>query len=129
LATQREIVLSYRDRATDIESFVVHREGDVVRVHGRVNSRHDGENNIAAKTRMAMEMIARELTRAGSNMSCVLRCTVILSDMSRWEEFDGVFVSYFDHDRLPVYSVVEAMEGEDELEIECVARMPARKKG
>jgi enamine deaminase RidA (YjgF/YER057c/UK114 family) len=97
-----------------------------VHVSGRVSAAQVGDSCIAAQTKVAMERVACALTSTGSNLSSVLRCIVILRDVARSEEFEKVFASYFDGNRVPPYSLLESMDGEDEVHIECIARLPVR---
>ncbi len=50
---------------------------------------------IAGEARQAMENIKAILTRNGSSMDKVVKCTVMLADIAEWPAFNEVYVTYF----------------------------------
>ncbi len=62
----------------------------------------------------------------GLDFADVVKCTIMLADMSEWAEFNKVYVTYFAPDRLPARSAFGcsglALGGR--LEVECIARYP-----
>jgi len=77
---------------------------------------------IQAETRQTMENIKDTLTRHGSSMEQVVKCTVFLADMSEWKAMNEVYVEYF-----PVNLPARSAFGANGLalgartEIECIA--------
>lgn len=50
---------------------------------------------IQAETRQTMNNIRDILTRAGSSMDKVVKCTVFILDMAEWPAMNEVYVTYF----------------------------------
>ena len=84
------------------------------------------EGGVAGQARQAMENIGAVLRHCGLGFDDVVKCTVMLADMSEWAAFNAVYVTYFAADRLPARSAFGcnglALGGR--LEVECVARYP-----
>ena len=79
---------------------------------------------IAAETRQAMENIKAALERYGSSLDHVIKATVMLADMSEWEEMNKVYVTYF-RKHLPARSALGAtgLAMGARVEIECIAAL------
>jgi len=77
---------------------------------------------IAAETRQAMENIRATLERYGSSLDRVIKATVMLADMTEWDEMNEVYVTYFDQ-HLPARSAFGAtgLALGARVEIECIA--------
>ncbi len=84
------------------------------------------EGGMAGEARQTMENIGAVLRFCGLDFADVVKCTVMLADMSEWAEFNKVYVTYFAPDRLPARSAFGcsglALDGR--LEVECLARYP-----
>ena len=84
------------------------------------------EGGMAGEARQTMENIGAVLRFCGLDFADVVKCTVMLADMSEWAEFNKVYVTYFAPDRLPARSAFGcsglALGGR--LEVECIARYP-----
>jgi len=82
------------------------------------------EGGMAGEARQTMENIGAVLRFCGLDFADVVKCTVMLADMSEWAEFNKVYVTYFAPDRLPARSAFGcnglALGGR--LEVECIAR-------
>lgn len=78
---------------------------------------------IKAETKQALERIRLILERSGSSLDRVVKCTVMLADMSEWEAMNDVYVTYFRKDRLPARSAlgVNGLALDARVEIECLA--------
>jgi reactive intermediate/imine deaminase len=78
---------------------------------------------IKAETKQAMENIRRVLERNGSSFDQVVKCTVMLADMSDRGAMSEVYVTYFPKDRLPARSAfgVNGLALGARVEIECLA--------
>lgn len=88
-----------------------------------------GENRLApggmpAEARQAMDNIDAVLAANGMSFDDVFRCTVALSDMSKWGEFNAVYVTYFKTGPLPARSAfgASALAYGGQVEIDCMAR-------
>jgi 2-iminobutanoate/2-iminopropanoate deaminase len=78
---------------------------------------------IKAETKQTMENIRRILERNGSSFDRVVKCTVMLADISEWGAMNEVYVTYFAKDRLPARSAlgVNGLVRGARVEIECWA--------
>lgn len=107
------------------------RAGDTVYLSGMIGARPDGSfpEGIAAQTEQTMENIRAVLTMAGLDFDDIVRCTVMLENMSDWPAVNEVYRRYFKSDRLPARSAF----GADGLalgalvEIECQAFAPEKR--
>lgn len=77
---------------------------------------------IAAQARQAMENIKAVLATQGAGMGDLVKCTVMLADMSKWNEFNEVYKTFF-HGHYPARSAmgVNGLAIGAQVEIECVA--------
>ena len=62
----------------------------------------------------------------GLDFADVVKCTVMLADMSEWAEFNAIYTTYFAPDRLPARSAFgcNGLALGAKLELECLARYP-----
>ena len=76
-----------------------------------------------AEAKQTMENVKRVLERHGSSLERVVKCTVMLADMSEWGAFNEVYVGYFRKDRLPARSAlgVNGLALGARVEVECWA--------
>ncbi|AWC23485.1 Enamine/imine deaminase [Aminobacter sp. MSH1] len=88
------------------------RVGDVLYLSGALGNRPGTlelvPGGMEAETRQTMENIKAVLEENGLGMADIFKCTVMLADMSRWAEFNKVYVGCFDPDRLPARSAFGA---------------------
>jgi enamine deaminase RidA (YjgF/YER057c/UK114 family) len=70
-----------------------------------------------------MENIGAVLKANGLSFGDVFKCTAMLADMSNWEAFNKVYVTYFEPGRLPARSAfgASALALGAQLELECWA--------
>jgi 2-iminobutanoate/2-iminopropanoate deaminase len=80
------------------------------------------QGGIKAETKQVMENIRRVLERNGSSLDQVVKCTVMLADMSEWGAMNEVYVTFFPKDRLPARSAlgVNGLAFGARVEIECI---------
>lgn len=78
---------------------------------------------LVAETRQTMENIGAVLRESGLTFADVVKCTIMLADMSRWAEFNNIYITYFDPDRLPARSAfgTNGLALGAQVEIECCA--------
>ena len=76
-----------------------------------------------AEARQTMENIKNVLTENGLTFDHVFKATVMLADMSKWGDFNKVYVTYFKPDRMPARSAfgVAALALGAQLEVEVMA--------
>lgn len=77
---------------------------------------------LAGEARQAMDNIRTTLQAHGLAMGDLVKCTVMLADMSKWAEFNEVYRSYFSG-RYPARSALGAngLALGAQVEIECIA--------
>lgn len=77
---------------------------------------------MAGQARQTMENIRATLEANGSSMDRVVKCTVMLADMSQWGAFNEVYVTFFE----PPYPARSALGANGlalggAVEVECIA--------
>ena len=77
---------------------------------------------IEAETRQTMDNIRDILTRNGSSLARVTKCTVMIADMSEWPRMNAVYATYFPGPK-PARSALGAngLALGARVEIECIA--------
>lgn len=77
---------------------------------------------IEAESRRTMENIRMTLEAHGSSMDDVVKCTVMLADISEWSAFNEIYKTYF-NDRYPARSALGAngLALGARIEVECIA--------
>ena len=73
------------------------RVGDILYLSGAIGRGADGKppEGIAAQTKATMEDIGETLKLAGLGYDRIFHCTVFLSDMKNWAEFNKVYRRLF----------------------------------
>jgi 2-iminobutanoate/2-iminopropanoate deaminase len=76
-----------------------------------------------AQARQTMDNIGAVLEQNGLSFADIFKCTVMLADMSRWADFNKIYVTYFNPDRLPARSAfgTNGLALGAEVELECLA--------
>jgi reactive intermediate/imine deaminase len=103
------------------------RIGDVLYLSGALGNlpgtRQVVPGGIEAETKQTMDNIAAVLAANGLSFDDVFKCTVMLADMAKWEDFNKVYVTYFKSDRLPARSAFGAggLALGAQVELECWA--------
>lgn len=104
------------------------RINDVLYLSGQLGMGADGAlaDGFEAQVRQTMENISETLTRVGAGMADVFKATIMLDDMSRWEEFNSIYLEYFDADKLPTRSAfgTSGLALGAHMEVECWAYVP-----
>jgi len=82
------------------------------------------EGGIAGETRQTLENIRQVVERHGGSMDNVVKCLVMLADMSEWSAMNEVYVTFFPKNK-PARSAfgVTALALNARVEIECVAAL------
>ncbi len=111
---------------TDIPLSEAVRVGDTLYLSGQVGI-VPGTMNLApggleAETRQTMENIKTSLEAHGYSMSDLVKCLVMLADISQWATFNEVYKTYFD-EHYPARSAFGAngLAIGAQVEIECIA--------
>ena len=106
------------------------RVGDLLILSGQLGNTPDGKlpAGMEAQARQAMENIGAVLKGQGLGFGDVVKCTVMLDNMTDWPAFNKVYVTYFPDGKFPARSAF----GADGLalgalvEVECWAHAGAR---
>lgn len=80
------------------------------------------EGGVSAQARQVLENMKNIVEAAGSSMSKVVKCTILLADMSYFAEVNGIYSQYFPVD--PPARATFAVAGLPAgalVEIECIA--------
>jgi reactive intermediate/imine deaminase len=104
------------------------RVGDVLYLSGVLghvpgNASEVVSGGMEAEARQTMENIGTVLRENGLGFDDVFKCLVFLTDMSKWADFNNVYIEYFKPDRLPARSAlgVTALAMGAQVEVECAA--------
>ena len=101
--------------------------GEVLYLSGQLGnkpgSRELVEGGMEAQTRQTMDNIGWVLKQNGLTFDDVFKCTVMLADMKKWDDFNKVYVTYFKPERLPTRSAfgTNGLALGAEVELECWA--------
>ena len=78
---------------------------------------------IREQSRQTMENIKTTLEAHGMTMRNIVKCTVMLADISDWPAFNEVYRTFFDEGRFPARSAfgANALALGGRVEVECVA--------
>ncbi|MFC3052571.1 RidA family protein [Kordiimonas pumila] len=102
--------------------------GNILYLSGQIGNNPDGTlpDSLADQTRNTMTNISNALASLGSNMEQIFKCTIMMEDMTRWKEFNAVYLEFFDAEKLPARSAFGAsgLVAGALLEIECCAYAP-----
>lgn len=105
------------------------RVGDVLYLSGALGnvpgSMELVPGGIEAQARQTMDNIGSVLAENGLTFDHVVKCTVMLADMSLWADFNKVYLTYFKPDRLPARSAfgAAALALGALVEVECTAHI------
>lgn len=103
--------------------------GDLLFVSGQVGNEPGEmevvEGGIRAETRQALRNIRAILKDNGASLADVVKCTVMLADISEWGAMNEVYVEFFPPPR-PARSALGAdgLALGARLEVECIAHVP-----
>lgn len=104
------------------------RAGDFLFVSGQIGSAIvDGapklvSGGIDAETKQTLENIKTILTKAGSSMDRVVKCSVMMADMAEWPQMNTIYAMYFPGNK-PARSAwgANGLALGARVEIECIA--------
>lgn len=125
--------------ATDLEFFPASspqvpfspavRVGDTLYLSGMIGAKPGGglAEGFEGRAKQTMDNIKALVEQHGATMDDVFKCTVMLKDFARWKDFNAIYVTYFKPGRLPARSAFGAAEVMGDLEVECMAHLPAKK--
>ncbi len=102
------------------------RVGDMLYLSGQLGTDENSQvvaGGIKAETKQIMEKIQRLLEDNGSSLDHVVKCTVMLADISEWGMMNEVYITYFKPEHLPARSAfgVNGLVRGARVEVECMA--------
>lgn len=101
--------------------------GDVLYLSGQLGNKRGSlelvSGGMEAEARQTMDNIDAVLKENGLSFADVFKVTVMLADMSKWPDFNKVYMTYFDAARLPARSAFgcNGLALGAQLELECLA--------
>lgn len=102
------------------------RVGNMLYLSGQMGTNDKGNQlvpgGIEAETRQTLAHMKAILERHGSSLDRVVKCTVMMADMSEWPAMNAVYVQHFPL-HLPARSAfgASALALGGRVEIECIA--------
>lgn len=104
------------------------RAGGFLFLSGQIGTRTENgamvlvPGGIEAETRQTMDNIRDILTRNGSSLDRVVKCTVMIADMAEWPRMNAIYATYFPGAK-PARSALGAngLALNARVEIECIA--------
>lgn len=125
IAPVRPGVQYYADAASALPFSPAVRVGDVVYLSGQIGQDAAGKlpAGMDAQAKLAMDNVAAAARRAGTSMDRVVKCTVMLKDMTQWAAFNTIYRGYFAAGHLPARSAfgATALAYDALVEVECIA--------
>ncbi|MFT4031092.1 MAG: RidA family protein [Siphonobacter sp.] len=106
------------------------RAGDFIFLSGQIGTLPDGSlaDGFEAQAKQTMENLKAVLHEEGLTMADVVKCTVMIEDMSKWADFNTIYRSYFKPGHYPARSAFGAkgLALGAALEVDMVAYAPAK---
>lgn len=80
------------------------------------------EGGIAGQSKQVMDNIATSLEAHGYTMANLVKCTVMLADISEWGTFNEIYAGYFEAGRFPARAAFGAngLAVGASVEVDCV---------
>ncbi|MBH1991627.1 MAG: RidA family protein [Sphingomonadaceae bacterium] len=103
------------------------RVGDILFLSGQIGQVPQGmdphKEGFDAAVKSAMDSIGGILKDHGLDFGNVVKCTVMLDDMTDWPRFNAAYLPYFAGKRLPARSAfgADGLALGAPLEVECIA--------
>jgi 2-iminobutanoate/2-iminopropanoate deaminase len=98
--------------------------GNTLYLTGQIGKDHKTDKivevGIEAETRQALENIKAVLEANGSDISKIMKCTVILSDISNFSKMNGIYRTFFTENLLARTTFAASSVGDAQIEIEVI---------
>lgn len=106
------------------------RVGDMLYLSGQIGAAPDGTlpPGMDAQARLALDRITASLRSANLGWKDVVRCLVMLKDMSDWPAFNTIYAGYVDPAHLPARSAfgTSGLARGALAEVQCDAYSPSK---
>src|SRR5690625_33971 len=102
------------------------RVGETVYLAGQVGNIPGGtdlaEGGMKGEAKQVMDNIQTSLEAHDMSMNNLVKCLVMLTDMSEWGDFNEIYQSYFEEGRYPARSAIGVTELAfgARVEVECI---------
>lgn len=131
-AQAEEAIVHYPPPMPGLPFSAAVKAGDTIYLSGQIGRDSQGHlpEGMAAQARLALDNLAAEARQAGVGMDAIVKCTVMMQDMTQWDAFNAVYARYFQPGRLPARSAfgVSALAFGALVEVECIAFAPNRSR-
>ena len=101
------------------------RVGDMLYLSGDIGVKEGRlvPGGIAPEARQTMENIKATLAHFGADMDAIVKCQVFLADISEWQAFNEVYVTFFKPERKPARSAfaTNGLALGARAEVDCIA--------
>ena len=110
------------------------RVGDMLYLSGMMGTKPNSmelvPGGLEAEAKQALENIRTILQGAGASITDIVKCTIMLDDISQWAAFNRVYLQFFGSHR-PVRSAygTDGLALGGAVEIECWAHSPRTRPG
>ena len=100
--------------------------GDTVYLAGQIGNKPGtlelAEGGIEGETRQVMDNIKTSLEAHGLSMANLVKCTVMLADISEWGAFNEIYATYFEAGRFPARAAFGAngLALGARVEVDCI---------
>jgi len=106
------------------------RAGHLLFISGQIGTRIENgapvlvRGGIDAEARQTLDNIRAIVEKAGTSMDRVVKCSVMLADMSEWPRFNEIYASYFPGPK-PARAAwgASALALNARVEVDCIAMM------
>lgn len=117
----------YAEGASRFPFSMAVRAGETLYISGEIGAGSAGlAKGFEAQSRQAMDNVFAVLKYTGLAPDDLVKCTIMMGDMSKWAIFNDVYQSYFQPGHYPARSAFGAngLALGAELEVDCIAHMP-----
>ncbi|WP_417760122.1 RidA family protein [Shewanella sp.] len=108
------------------------RAGDTLYLSGMIGGRPDGTipSDFNLQITQLMDNLKARAQELHFAMDDIIKCTVMISDMNKWQDFNRIYISYFSPEKLPARSAfgVNGLALGAAAELECIVYQPQEAK-
>ncbi len=108
------------------------KAGDLIFVSGILGTDSQGklDPDFKKQSVQVMENIKSRVEKLGFTMKDIVKCTVMIQDMSKWADFNAVYRTYFSPGRYPARSAmgVSGLALGAGMEVEVILYAPVKQK-
>jgi reactive intermediate/imine deaminase len=106
------------------------KAGELIFVSGVLGTDKDGklDPDFKKQSVLVMENIKARVEKLGYTMKDIVKCTVMIRDMSKWADFNAIYKTYFEPGKYPARSAmgVSGLALGAEMEVEAILYAPGK---